>query len=240
MTSPPPLPPSPPLSPPPSHPARVLICDDQELIRMGLRMVVDSQPDLTVVGEAADGDAAVAAAAALRPDLVLMDVRMPGRDGIAATEQLCARPDPPRILVVTTFDLDAYAYGALRAGANGFLVKDAPAEEILVTVRAVLRGEVMVGPALTRRLVERFVRHSAGAAATPAQRDRLAALTERERDVLALVARGLSNGEIAGRLFVGETTVKTHLGRVLAKLGLRDRVHAVIFAYESGLVRVGD
>ncbi|BAU85772.1 two-component system response regulator [Streptomyces laurentii] len=238
MTSPPP-PPSP-FSPPPSHPARVLICDDQELIRMGLRMVVDSQPDLTVVGEAADGDAAVAAVAALRPDLVLMDVRMPGRDGIAATEQLCARPDPPRILVVTTFDLDAYAYGALRAGANGFLVKDAPAEEILVTVRAVLRGEVMVGPALTRRLVERFVRHSAGAAATPARRDRLAALTERERDVLALVARGLSNGEIAGRLFVGETTVKTHLGRVLTKLGLRDRVHAVIFAYESGLVRVGD
>ncbi|MER5521600.1 response regulator transcription factor [Streptomyces sp. NPDC002763] len=217
--------------------SRVLICDDQELIRMGLRMVVDSQPDLTVVGEAADGDAAIAGVAALEPDLVLMDVRMPGLDGLAATEHLCAQPHGPRILVVTTFDLDEYAYAALRAGANGFLVKDAPAEEILVTVRAVLRGEVMVAPSLTRRLVERFVLHAP--ASGPAQR-RLAALTEREREVLALVARGLANGEVADRLFVGETTVKTHLGRILTKLGLRDRVHAVIFAYESGLVRVGD
>ncbi|WP_262057102.1 response regulator [Streptomyces sp. STR69] len=217
---------------------RVLICDDQELIRMGLRMVVDSQPDLTVVGEAADGDAAIAGVAALEPDLVLMDVRMPGLDGLAATEILCAQPHGPRILLVTTFDLDEYAYAALRAGANGFLVKDAPAEEILVTVRAVLRGEVMVAPSLTRRLVERFVLHAPASA--PAQRSRLAALTEREREVLALVARGLANGEIAHRLFVGETTVKTHLGRILTKLGLRDRIHAVIFAYESGLVRVGD
>jgi DNA-binding NarL/FixJ family response regulator len=176
--------------------------------------------------------------AALKPDLVLMDVRMPGLDGVAATEHLCAQPDGPRILVVTTFDLDEYAYAALRAGANGFLVKDAPAEEILVTVRAVLRGEVMVAPSLTRRLVERFVLHAPASA--PAQRSRLTVLTERERDVLALVARGLANGEIAGRLFVGETTVKTHLGRILTKLGLRDRIHAVIFAYESGLVRVGD
>lgn len=229
--------PTPPPGPTPSS-SRVLICDDQELIRMGLRMVIDSQPDLTVVGEAADGDAAIAGVAALAPDLVLMDVRMPGLDGLAATEHLCARPDAPRILVVTTFDLDEYAYAALRAGANGFLVKDAPAEEILVTVRAVLRGEVMVAPSLTRRLVERFVLRSS--APTPAQRGRLAALTEREREVLALVARGLTNGEIAGSLFVGETTVKTHLGRILTKLGLRDRVHAVIFAYESGLVRVGD
>ncbi|GGQ54868.1 response regulator [Streptomyces asoensis] len=222
-------------APPPS---RVLICDDQELIRMGLRMVVDSQPDLTVVGEAADGNAAIRGVADLEPDLVLMDVRMPGRDGLAATEHLCARPRAPRILVVTTFDLDEYAYAALRAGANGFLVKDAPAEEILVTVRAVLRGEVMVAPSLTRRLVERFVRQAPAVAG--AQRSRLAALTDRERDVLALVARGLANGEVAERLFVGETTVKTHLGRILAKLGLRDRVHAVIFAYESGLIRVGD
>ncbi|MFE2521321.1 response regulator [Streptomyces mirabilis] len=236
MTGPPPTP-SPASSPSPS---RVLICDDQELIRMGLRMVVDSQPDLTVVGEAADGDAAIAGAAALEPDLVLMDVRMPGLDGLAATEHLCAQPHGPRILVVTTFDLDEYAYAALCAGANGFLVKDAPAEEILVTVRAVLRGEVMVAPSLTRRLVERFVLHGPTSASTPAQRRRLAALTEREREVLALVARGLANGEIAARLFVGETTVKTHLGRVLTKLGLRDRIHAVIFAYESGLVRVGD
>ncbi|MEU9337208.1 response regulator transcription factor [Streptomyces sp. NPDC048290] len=218
--------------------SRVLICDDQELVRLGLRMVVDSQPDLTVVGEAADGDAALSSVAALEPDLVLMDVRMPGLDGLAATERLCARPDAPRILVVTTFDLDEYAYAALRAGANGFLVKDAPAEEILVTVRAVLRGEVMVAPSLTRRLVERFVRQ--GPARAPEERGRLAALTDREQEVLALVARGLPNGEIADRLFVGETTVKTHLGRVLAKLGLRDRVHAVIFAYESGLVRAGD
>lgn len=205
---------------------------------MGLRMVVDSQPDLTVVGEAADGDAAIAGVAALEPDLVLMDVRMPGLDGLAATEILCAQSDGPRILLVTTFDLDEYAYAALRAGANGFLVKDAPAEEILVTVRAVLRGETMVAPSLTRRLVERFVLHAPATA--PAQRDRLAALTEREREVLALVAKGLANGEIADRLFVGETTVKTHLGRILTKLGLRDRIHAVIFAYESGLVRVGD
>ncbi|MFD4501867.1 response regulator [Streptomyces sp. NPDC058457] len=220
--------------------SRVLICDDQELIRMGLRMVIDSQPDLTVVGEAADGDAAIAGVAALGPDLVLMDVRMPGLDGLAATEHLCAQPHGPRILVVTTFDLDEYAYAALRAGANGFLVKDAPAEEILVTVRAVLRGEVVVAPSLTRRLVERFVLQSPASAAAPAQRSRLAALTEREREVLALVARGLANGEIADRLFVGETTVKTHLGRILTKLGLRDRIHAVIFAYESGLIRAGD
>ncbi|WP_234536828.1 response regulator [Streptomyces sp. R39] len=222
---------------PTPSPSRVLICDDQELIRMGLRMVIDSQPDLTVVGEAADGDAAIAGVAALEPDLVLMDVRMPGRDGLAATGHLCAQPHGPRILVVTTFDLDEYAYAALRAGANGFLVKDAPAEEILVTVRAVLRGEVMVAPSLTRRLVERFVLNAPAPA--PAQRSRLAALTDREREVLALVARGLANGEIADRLFVGETTVKTHLGRILTKLGLRDRIHAVIFAYESGLIRAG-
>ncbi|MGW4607548.1 response regulator transcription factor [Streptomyces sp. NPDC004532] len=218
--------------------SRVLICDDQQLIRMGLRMVIDSQPDLTVVGEAADGDAAIASVAALEPDLVLMDVRMPGLDGLAATEHLCAQPDGPQILVVTTFDLDEYAYAALRAGASGFLVKDAPAEEILVTVRAVLRGEVMVAPSLTRRLVERFVLQAPAAAA--AQHNRLTALTEREREVLALVAKGLANAEIADRLFVGETTVKTHLGRVLTKLDLKDRIHAVIFAYESGLVRVGD
>ncbi|MFF2846444.1 response regulator [Streptomyces sp. NPDC058001] len=220
-------------------PSRVLVCDDQELIRVGLRMVIDSQPDLTVVGEVADGAAAIARTAELAPDLVLMDVRMPGMDGLAATEHICAgspRDSGPRILVVTTFDLDEYAYAALRAGASGFLVKDAPAEEILVTVRAVLRGEVMVAPSVTRRLVERYVIP----AAAPQRAQRLAALTEREREVLTLVARGLGNGEIAARLFVGETTVKTHLGRALTKLGLRDRIHAVIFAYESGLVRVSD
>ncbi|MFJ3308330.1 response regulator [Streptomyces sp. NPDC086549] len=229
--------PAPTSAPTPSS-SRVLICDDQELIRMGLRMVIDSQPDLNVVGEAADGHAAIRGVAALGPDLVLMDVRMPGLDGLAATEHLCSQPHGPRILVVTTFDLDEYAYAALRAGANGFLVKDAPAEEILVTVRAALRGEVMVAPSLTRRLVERFVLQAP--ASVPAQRSRLAALTDREREVLTLVARGLANGEIAERLFVGETTVKTHLGRILTKLGLRDRIHAVIFAYESGLIRAGD
>ncbi|MET9908303.1 response regulator transcription factor [Streptomyces sp. NPDC006476] len=216
-------------------PYRVLLCDDQELIRMGLRMVIDSQPDLSVVGEAADGDTAVARSAELEPDLVLMDVRMPGVDGLAATRRILAQPAAPKILVVTTFDVDEYAYGALRAGASGFLVKDAVGEEILVTVRAVLRGEVMMAPSVVRRLVERFVLP----AAPPEQKGRLERLTERERDVLALVARGLSNGEIAARLHLGETTVKTHLGRVLGKLELRDRVQAVVFAYESGLVRVG-
>ncbi|WP_322657075.1 response regulator transcription factor [Streptomyces justiciae] len=214
---------------------RILLCDDQELIRMGLRMVIDSQPDLTVVGEAADGHTALELGSELRPDLVLMDVRMPGVDGLTATRKLCAGPDAPKVLVVTTFDLDEYAYGALRAGASGFLVKDALGEEILVTVRAVLRGDVMMGPSVIRRLVERFVLP----AASTAPDERLDLLTGREREVLTLVARGLSNQEIAARLFLGETTVKTHLGRILGKLELRDRVHAVIFAYESGLIRVG-
>ncbi|MDT7843347.1 response regulator transcription factor [Streptomyces justiciae] len=218
-----------------SGPYRILLCDDQELIRMGLRMVIDSQPDLAVVGEAADGHAALELSTELRPDLVLMDVRMPGVDGLTATRKLCAGPDAPKVLVVTTFDLDEYAYGALRAGASGFLVKDALGEEILVTVRAVLRGDVMMGPSVIRRLVERFVLPAAST--TPDER--LDLLTGREREVLTLVARGLSNQEIAARLFLGETTVKTHLGRILGKLELRDRVHAVIFAYESGLIRVG-
>jgi DNA-binding NarL/FixJ family response regulator len=213
----------------------VLICDDQELVRVGLRMIVDSQPDLHVAGEAADGAEAVALARELRPDLVLMDVRMPVLDGVAATERICAELPDVRVLVITTFDLDEYAYSALRAGASGFLVKDAPAEELLVAVRGVLRGDAMVSPSVTRRLLDRYLAHdhtTIGAA-------KLETLTEREKDVLGLVARGLSNNEVAGKLFIGETTVKTHVGRVLAKLGLRDRVHAVVFAYESGLVRPG-
>lgn len=219
----------------PAEPIRVLVCDDQELVRVGLRMIIGSQPDFAVVGEAATGLEAVVLAGELAPDVVVMDVRMPGLDGIAATERICARPDAPRVLVVTTFDLDAYAYAALRAGAGGFVVKDAPAPELLVALRGVVRGDAMVAPSVIRRLLDR---HVTGAPA-PVSDARLDALTEREREVLGLVAEGLTNAEIAGRLHVGQTTVKTHVGRILGKLGLRDRIHAVVFAYESGLVRPG-
>ncbi|MEV6901482.1 response regulator transcription factor [Amycolatopsis sp. NPDC051372] len=212
----------------------VLICDDQELVRVGLRMIVDSQPDLDVVAEAGDGAEAVRIARERRPDLVLMDVRMPVLDGVAATERICAALPDVRVLVITTFDLDEYAYSALRAGASGFLVKDAPSDEMLVAIRGVLRGDAMVSPSVTRRLLDRYL------TGRPVESAKLGSLTEREKDVLGLIARGLSNGEIAGKLIIGETTVKTHVGRVLAKLGLRDRVHAVVFAYESGLVRPGD
>ncbi|GAB2783081.1 response regulator [Amycolatopsis magusensis] len=214
---------------------RVLICDDQELVRVGIRMIVDSQPDLAVAEEAADGAAAVEAALRLRPELVLMDVRMPTMDGIEATAKICAALPDTRVLIITTFDLDEYAYSALRAGASGFLVKDAPADEMLVAMRGVLRGDSMVSPSVTRRLLDRYLGEEGGAEHA-AKLDRL---TEREKDVLGLIARGRSNGEIAEQLYIGETTVKTHVGRVLAKLELRDRVHAVVFAYESGLVRPG-
>jgi DNA-binding NarL/FixJ family response regulator len=199
-----------------------------------LRVVVDSQDDLAVVAEAADGAAAVRAALTVRPELVLMDVRMPVLDGVAATERICRELPATRVLVVTTFDLDEYAYAALRAGASGFVLKDAPAQDLLSAVRAVLRGDAVVSPSVTRRLLDRFL-----GAGDPVAAARLAELTEREREVLGLVARGLPNPEIARRLHIGETTVKTHVSRVLAKLRLRDRVHAVVFAYESGLVRPG-
>jgi DNA-binding NarL/FixJ family response regulator len=215
--------------------ARVLICDDQELMRVGLRMVVDSQPDLMVVGEAADGPAAVALAAQLRPDVVMLDVRMPGLDGVAATARIRAAVPAARVVVITTFDLDEYAFAALRAGASGFVVKDAPAAELLVAIRGVLRGAAMVAPSVTGRLVDRYV---TGTADPPAD-ERCAALTDREREVLGLIARGLNNAEIAARLFLGETTVKTHINRILTKLRLRDRVSAVVFAYETGLARPG-
>ncbi|MFM9695380.1 response regulator [Streptomyces europaeiscabiei] len=215
--------------------AGVLICDDQELMRVGLRMVVDSQSDLSVVGEAGDGEAAVAKALTLRPDLVLMDVRLPRLDGISATAQVRAALPQTQVLVITACDRDEYAYAALRAGADGFLVKDTPAAEMLVAVRGVLRGDTMIAPSVTRRLIDRYV---TGAIA-PLTDKRLDILTDREREVLALVARGLNNTEIAEKLFLGETTVKTHVARILTKLHIRDRIEAVVMAYESGLVRPG-
>ncbi|UMP05969.1 response regulator transcription factor [Amycolatopsis sp. EV170708-02-1] len=214
---------------------KVLICDDQELVRVGMGMIVTSQDDLTVAGEATNGAEAVEAAEKLRPDLVLMDVRMPVLDGVAATERICRSLPDTRVLMITTFDLDEYAYAALRAGASGFLVKDAPADEILVAIRGVLRGDSMVSPSVTKRLLDRYLADERDSGESA----RLETLTEREKDVLALIARGLTNSEIAAKLYIGETTVKTHVGRILAKLALRDRVHAVVFAYESGLVRAG-
>ncbi|MEU1932791.1 response regulator [Streptomyces coeruleorubidus] len=215
--------------------AGVLICDDQELMRVGLRMVVDSQSDLTVVGEAGDGEEAVAKALTLRPDLILMDVRLPRLDGISATAQVRAALPQAKVVVITACDRDEYAYAALRAGAGGFLVKDTPAAEMLVAVRGVLRGDTMLAPSVTRRLIDRYV---TGAVA-PLTDKRLDILTDREREVLSLVARGLNNTEIAEKLFLGETTVKTHVARILTKLHIRDRIEAVVLAYESGLVRPG-
>ncbi|MFI0446383.1 response regulator [Actinomadura sp. 6N118] len=215
--------------------ATVLICDDRELMRAGLRTVVDGQPDLTVVGEAGDGQAAVAQALTLRPDLVLMEVRLPRLDGISATEQVRAALPGTHVLVLTTCDRDEYAYAALRAGASGFLVKDVPAAEMVVAIRGVLRGDNVIAPSVTRRLIDRYV---TGAVA-PVTDTRLDVLTDREREVLGLVARGLNNTEIAGKLFLGETTVKTHVARILTKLHIRDRIQAVVVAYESGLVRPG-
>ncbi|MFD9513374.1 response regulator [Streptomyces mirabilis] len=215
--------------------AGVLICDDQELMRAGLRMVVDGQPDLTVVGEAANGEAAVAQALTLRPDLVLMEVRLPCLDGISATEQLRAALPGTQVLALTMCDRDEYAYAALRAGASGFLVKDAPTAELLVAIRSVLRGDKVIAPSVTRRLIDRYI---TGALA-PLTDAHLDVLSDREREVLSLVARGLNNAEIAGKLFLGETTVKTHVARILTKLRLRDRIQAVVMAYESGLVRPG-
>ncbi|ALO97191.1 LuxR family transcriptional regulator [Streptomyces hygroscopicus subsp. limoneus] len=215
--------------------AGVLICDAQELLRAGLRGVVDSQADLTVVGEAGDGESAVAQALTLRPELVVMGVRMPCLDGISATVQLRAELPGTRVLVLSACDRDEYAYAALRAGASGFLVKDASAAEILVALRGVLRGDTVIAPSVARRLIDRYV---TGAVA-PLADARLDTLTDREREVLGLVGRGLNNVEIAEKLFLGETTVKTHVARILTKLHIRDRIQAVVVAYESGLVRPG-
>ena len=214
---------------------RVLLVDDQVLVRTGLRTILEDSGGIEVVGEAADGAEAVELAASLAPDVVLMDVRMPRVDGIAATKQIRGRPDAPRVLMLTTFDLDEYVYAGLRAGASGFLLKDTLAADLVSAIRVVVAGESVIAPSATRRLVERFLE------ATPehdrARAESLSALTAREREVLALVARGLSNAEIAGSLYLSEGTVKTHVSRVLSKLGLRDRVQAVVLAYETGLVR---
>ena len=210
---------------------RVVVADDQPLVRTGLRMVLSDVEDIEIVGEAADGREAIALAAAERPDVVLMDVRMPGVDGIDATRTVTAVDDPPRVLVLTTFDLDEVVYDALRAGASGFLLKDAPEERLVTAIRVVAEGGSLFAPAVTRRLIEEFARRP-----QPTSPPALATLTDRETEVLRLVARGLSNQEIGAELFVSENTVKTHVARVLMKLGLRDRVQAVVLAYESGLV----
>ena len=214
---------------------RVVLVDDQALVRAGLRMVIDSQPDLEVVGEAGDGLVAVREVQRLRPDIVLMDVRMPVLDGIEATRRITALPQAPSVVVLTTFDLDEHALAAIRAGASGFLLKDAPPEDLLGALRAVRNGDAVIAPSTTRRLLD----HLAPLAADPVAVQSIETLTEREREVLVAMARGWSNGEIATRLFVAEGTVKTHVGRILAKLDVRDRVQAVVMAYDAGLVRPG-
>ena len=219
---------------------RVLVADDEPLIRAGLRMILEEVDDLEVVGEAADGGAAVRLASSLAPDVVVMDVRMPGVDGIEATARLVARDPSARILVVTTFDLDEHAFAALRAGASGFILKNSSIDELARAIRTVARGDAVVSPRVTRRLLEVHARHlPAGVAPGSPAAESLAALTPRERDVLVEVASGLSNAEIAEKLVVSEATVKTHVSAVLTKLGLRSRVQAVIYAYDVGLVLPG-
>jgi DNA-binding NarL/FixJ family response regulator len=212
---------------------KVVIADDQAMIRHGFRMIVNGEPDMEVVAEAPDGEHAVAAARRFAPDVVLMDIRMPRLDGLAATRELLAATEPPRVLILTTFDLDEYVYEALRAGASGFLLKNAPPEDLVEAIRVVARGDALLDPAVTRRVIEAF----AGEARVDAAP--LEELTPREREVLGMVARGLTNAEIAAELFLGTGTVKTHVAAILAKLGLRDRTQAAILAYESGLVRPG-
>ncbi|MEJ3750771.1 response regulator transcription factor [Actinomycetes bacterium KLBMP 9797] len=215
---------------------RILLVDDQSLLRLGFRMVLETQPDLEVVGEAGDGTRGVAMTRALDPDVVLMDVRMPVLDGIEATRQIAGSGCAARVLVLTTFDLDEYVFAALRAGASGFLLKDVPPADLISGIRAVAGGDAVVAPRVTRRLIDAFAGHLPDpATGRSAVAERLHRLTDREREVLVAVARGRSNAEIAELLAVAEATVKTHVGRILAKLGLRDRVQAVIFAYEAGL-----
>jgi DNA-binding NarL/FixJ family response regulator len=226
--------------------ASVLLVDDQELMRMAFRMVIESQPDLRVAGDAANGIEAVRQVATLQPDVVLMDVRMPQLDGVEATRRIVASGSNTRIIILTTFDLDEYVYAALRAGASGFLLKDAQPADLLSAIRAVASGDAVVAPSITRRLLDAYANRQVHLGAGSGehlinadQRERLGQLTAREREVLMLVARSLSNAEIAAQLVLSEATVKSHVGRVLSKLELRDRVQIVVFAYETGLVRPG-
>src|SRR3954462_12827199 len=218
---------------------RILIADDQSLVRTGFRMILDAEPDLDVVGEAVDGREAVDKAKAAKPDVILMDIRMPDLDGIEATRRIIAEggEEAPKTLMLTTFDLNEYVYEALRAGASGFLLKDVPAEQLADGVRVVARGDALLAPSVTRRLLEEFAQTKPAAAAEPPPA--LDELTPRELEVFGLIARGMSNAEIAAELVVSETTVKTHVARVLMKLGLRDRIQAVVLAYESGIVSPG-
>ncbi|MDX6232032.1 MAG: hypothetical protein QOH68_1000 [Nocardioidaceae bacterium] len=216
---------------------RVFLVDDQQLVRAGFRMLIESQDDMEVVGEAGDGAEATERLAVTSADIVLMDVRMPRMDGVDATRILAARSDRPRVVVLTTFDLDEYVYNALRAGASAFLLKDAQPEMLLGAIRDVHGGDAVVAPSVTRRMLERFL--DGAEMPDPEHDDRLAALTAREREVLELIAQGSSNTEIAAALFLAEATVKTHVGRILAKTGSRDRVQLVVLGYEAGLVRPG-
>jgi DNA-binding NarL/FixJ family response regulator len=220
-----------------ADPIKVVVADDQELVRAGFCVILDTADGITVVGEAATGAEAVAQAERLRPDVVLMDVRMPEMDGLEATRLITATSPAPKVVMLTTFDLDDYVYAALRAGASGFLLKDSPRADLIAAVRAAAGGDALLAPSVTRRLIEAFARRPAETSPSPAQ---LASVTARERDVLMLMARGRSNAEIAAALVVSEATVKTHVGSLLAKLGLRDRVQAVILAYETGLIVPGE
>jgi DNA-binding NarL/FixJ family response regulator len=220
---------------------RVVIADDQALVRAGFRMILEADPGIEVVGEAANGAAAVEVVRRLQPDVVLMDVRMPELDGLEATRQILSSGEStPRIIMLTTFDIDEYVYTALRAGASGFLLKDVTPEQLVASVKLVATGDALLAPSITRRLVERFAAPASSAAPSAAASAEVANLTAREREVLVLLARGLSNAELAERLIVSEATVKTHVARILGKLGLRDRVQAVVLAYETGLVTPGE
>jgi DNA-binding NarL/FixJ family response regulator len=215
---------------------RVLLCDDQALVRSGFRMILEARPDLQVVGEAEDGAQAVSLARQTQPDVILMDVRMPNLDGVEATRQIVAAGSPARILVLTTYDLDDYVYAAIRAGASGFLLKDVQPDQLAEAIRVIAAGEALLAPSVTRRLLGQFARALPGPRASRASPASLSALTERETEVLRLLAAGLSNAELAGRLYISEATVKSHVSSLLRKLGLRDRVQAVILAYDTGLV----